>query len=232
MSNKYLKVLVLGAGNIGLEYARILEDQNIEYKIISRSCSPKITNANVINEDIFNIPINRIKSFSHIIIAIQPHLTFSVLKYLIENTESSILVEKPLSLFAKCIQDIKIDDFENRIYVAFNRRFFPSVIYAKKLLEGQDITASNVCITEMSDRIIGPNEVIERWGMANTIHILDLIFYLVGFSNEYTLTRFKDSLSNFDIHFIKKLAAYLFNQEIIVLVIGLLILQQKSTRYT
>ena len=31
-----------------------------------------------------------------------------------------------------------------------------------------------------------------------------LDFYLVGFSNEYTLTRFKDSLSNFDIHFIKK----------------------------
>ena len=46
-------------------------------------------------------------------------------------------------------------------------------LFIQKLLEGQDITASNVCITEMSDRIIGPNEVIERWGMANTIHILE-----------------------------------------------------------
>ena len=53
MSNKYLKVLVLGAGNIGHEYARILKDQNIEYKIISRSCSPKITTIQVLSMKIY-----------------------------------------------------------------------------------------------------------------------------------------------------------------------------------
>ena len=192
-------ILIVGSGIIGQEYSKIFTTLGIDVTIIQRSKNIEFKNNKLskIKDDLYDLPVSTIKKYSHIIVAVQPRNSFEVVNYLLNNTNADILVEKPLALSS---QEIKLFDemiFNQRIYIAFNRRNFESTILIKEKLDKSKLLSVNVCVTELEDRIIGHATEKEKWGICNTIHMFDLVFYLTGMPKNYDIYRKVSDGKNF-----------------------------------
>lgn len=185
------KFLIVGGGIIGFEYAKICARLQVDATILSRSVNVEYNpeKINCISGEICDLPLNYIQKFSHIIIAVQPRYTFSILRHLLEHTKAHILVEKPVCLSSKDFECLHVDQFEERVYVAFNRRSFESTKSARAIIGEKPIISMEVCFTEMKDRMKGSDDEIRLWGMCNTIHLFDMAFYLAGIPDNVQTVR-------------------------------------------
>lgn len=177
------KVLVIGAGPIGLEYFRIFESLKCEVRLLSRSLNKKNLNASedkIIIGDIFQQKLEQINDFDYIIIAVQPRFSLEILLYLMKNTKSKILIEKPVGLSSSDFNKINCEEFDERVYVAFNRRWFNSIKNLKKELVDKQTITVNIEFTEHISRMKGSTEELEKWAIANSIHVLDMGLFLFG----------------------------------------------------
>jgi len=109
-------------------------------------------------------------------------LSTDLLKYGVKN----ILVEKPAGLKGEEIESLhKLASFKQAdIFVAYNRRFFSSVIKARDLIASDGgVRSFNFEFTEWG-HVIGKldksAESLNRWFIANSTHVVDLAFYLGG----------------------------------------------------
>jgi len=182
LHKKINNVLIIGGGAIGLEYASILSFLDQQATVITRSGSNEsaLVRARVIAGDVADLSLNDLHRFTHFIIAVQPRYTFSIMRYLLENTKAHILVEKPVCLSSTDFELIHANKFNERIYVAFNRRNFESTKLARSIIGEKPVISMEVCFTEMKDRMRGSDEEVRLWGMCNTIHLFDMAFYLAG----------------------------------------------------
>ena len=108
--------------------------------------------------------------------------TMDLLNYGIEN----ILVEKPAVLNKEEIEKVAQLSKEKKanVFVAYNRRFYASVIEAQKLIEEDGgLQSMHFEFTEWAHKI-EPLEkapgVKENWFFANSTHVVDLAFFLAG----------------------------------------------------
>ena len=109
---------------------------------------------------------------------------------LIDHGVKNILVEKPAGLDAQEIAGLAdyADQHDAKVYVAYNRRFYSSLLSAKEIIE-QDggVQSFNFEITEWGHVIAKLNKakgVKENWFLANTTHVVDMAFYLGGFPEQ------------------------------------------------
>lgn len=96
------------------------------------------------------------------------------------NKNKPILVEKPVS--NNFLELKKFFKYEN-IKVAYNRRYYKTVDYAKKFLADNEITLIKVSIPEVSDEKFNSKFFPERLPIKsyeNSVHVFDLLRYLVG----------------------------------------------------
>ncbi len=128
-------VLVIGYGSIGRRHCSVLEKligkKNIYVFTKQKKCKFK----KILNFD-------RLKSINpyFVIIASRTYLHFPLLKKIEKNLKNSaILVEKPL--FEKT-KNIVIKN--NKVFVAYNLRFHPILIFLKKYLKNKKIFSVNV----------------------------------------------------------------------------------------
>lgn len=197
-----MNVMIVGGGDISSEYCRICVDLGCKVTLLSRSARghESIENINVVVDDIYSRSIQSLQSFSHFIIAVQPRFTFSILRHLLENTEAHILVEKPVCLSSKDFECLDVDQFEERVYVAFNRRSFESTKLARAIIGEKPIVSMEVCFTEIKDRMKGSEDEIRLWGMCNTIHLFDMAFHLAGIpDNVQTLRSTIDDVDSYSV---------------------------------
>lgn len=101
----------------------------------------------------------------------------------------NILIEKPGALNNKELSEIKNHiTNEVKISVAYNRRYYNSVIQLKQKLDENSGPVG--CFFDFTDRetdvLDNPKskEVVKRWGFANASHVIDTAFYLVGSPEE------------------------------------------------
>ena len=146
--------------------------------------SYEVDSKNLIILDLFDFSIKELSTFTHIIIAVQPRYTYKILEYILSNTTSKILVEKPVCLEISELDKLSASEFDNRIYVAFNRRFFPSTSKAKNMIGNDPVLSLQVCFTELRNRMKGSEYELKRWAILNTIHLFDMAFYLVEIPTE------------------------------------------------
>lgn len=108
---------------------------------------------------------------------------------LVERGATALLVEKPgalasseLAAFAEAIEG------RATAFVAYNRRFYPSVDRARELIEedGGPLSAAFE-LTEVEELVLRDAErrglapaTLARWGLANSLHVVDLAFFLIG----------------------------------------------------
>lgn len=182
--------LILGAGYMTEEYLKILNFKEIQTIVLGRG----IQNVNKIKEkfkvnafsggtDLFNFELY---NFSHAIVAVSVQNLYSATTTLIRKGIKKILVEKPACLTIEELEDlIKLcNEFNANVYIAYNRRFYNSVkVLKNKIIEEGGVELVNFEFTEWVhtiDQNKFPLEVLNKFFLANSTHVVDTVFDLIG----------------------------------------------------
>jgi predicted dehydrogenase len=133
-------------------------------------------------------------SASTAIVAVTEDALVPVARALLARGATRMLIEKPGALSSDELRELVSHD---GIFVAYNRRFYTSVVRARQLVE-QDggAIAATFDFTEIERLVLAdakrrnlPEAVLQRWGLANSLHVIDLAFFLAGDPVELTTER-------------------------------------------
>lgn len=192
--NKNKNVLLVGNGFMGKEYIKSLIKLGVDFtvvgnsvkscvnivklfpgiKIISGGLTKFVMGYNNVHCDQFNSCI-----ITTPIQCLEEHLEL-VLGCGIKN----VLVEKPGGLDLKRMKKICKIYTNCNIVLAYNRRFYPSVEKAKKIIEDDGgVQSFTMELTELIHRVdskkYDPN-TLDKWFLSMTTHLTDMAFYLCG----------------------------------------------------
>lgn len=186
-----MDIIIVGAGPMGIEYGNVLNSMGVQYSAICRSEQTavrftKTCGANCFSSTDLAFFLSERPTPKFAIVATPVESLSSVCMVLIKAGVQNILLEKPGALYEAELAELSqaADDAGTRVFIAYNRRFFGSVIKLRELaLEDGGISALEFNFTEWSDRISplkkGPG-VKERWVLSNSTHVIDLAFFLAG----------------------------------------------------
>lgn len=186
-----MKIWLIGAGGMAEAYNKVLSDIECEYVVIGRgeasaTAFQKNTGVPVITGGVDAYIASGAELPDAAIVS-------TGVEALAENTSSLItagvkrlLIEKPGGLHEKQINDLyKLSQIQNsEVFVAYNRRFYSSVLKAQEIIEDDGgIESFNFEFTEWGHTIeplIKGEGVKENWFFANSTHVVDLAFFLGG----------------------------------------------------
>ena len=194
---KNVDVLLIGAGYMAVEYAKVLKDLNRKFIVVGRGeeSAKKF-------EEKTGIQVHRggLNDFisthdtlpSYAIIAVNaPNLAEACLS-LLQCGVKNILVEKPGALNFEDFQKIRkiMKEKSAEVSVAYNRRFYASVRKVAEIIkEDGGVTSFQFEFTEWlhvleeSGRLA---EVLPYLFFSNSTHVVDLAFFLCGKPKEIT----------------------------------------------
>ncbi len=193
-------VLLIGAGPMAVEYAKVLLAQNLPFICITRSKKSADSFYDCIGvKAIFggiDAYINEAKElFSIAIVATGMECLADITITLLNKGVRRVLVEKPAGMTLSNLARIKCIAGENNseVYVAYNRRFYSSVKVAEEMIKNDGgISSLNYEITEWAHVINAVDKapgVKEKLFTANTSHVIDLAFFLGGRPKEFSFYR-------------------------------------------
>lgn len=118
------------------------------------------------------------------IVAVAETELAGAVRHLLGRGARAVLVEKPGALSVHGLDGIAGD----AVFVGYNRRFLPSTRRARELVADDGGAVATVFdFTEIEERVLSdarrrdlPRIVLERWGIANSLHVIDLAFHLGG----------------------------------------------------
>lgn len=184
-------VWLIGAGPMAQEYHKVLSALGCEIKTIGRGAGSAgefkaATGADVAvgGIDCFLSAEPKLPDFAVVSVGVEALATTT--NKLIEYGARTILVEKPAGLSKEEIEAVaaKAKHCLASVFVAYNRRFYSSVMKAKQIIAADGgVTSFNFEMTEWSHVIKGiakADGVKEKWFLANTTHVADLAFHLGG----------------------------------------------------
>jgi predicted dehydrogenase len=120
------------------------------------------------------------------IVAVTETALASTAAALAERGARHLLVEKPGALGSRELRPLA--EMDATVFVAYNRRFFASTQRARELIadDGGPLSFS-FDFTEVESRVLEdakrrelPTSILSRWGIANSLHVIDLAFHLGG----------------------------------------------------
>jgi predicted dehydrogenase len=185
------KLLLIGAGNMGKEYSKVLKDLNVTFEVVGRGEETAIEFEKVTGKKPFTGGIEKYTNETselpeYAIVAVDVALLYSTTVLLLEKGVKMILVEKPAALFSDEIMNLerKAIACKSEVYIGYNRRFYESVRVARRIIEEDGgVESFQFEFTEWSHRIekIEKERVEkERWFLSNSSHVADMAFYLGG----------------------------------------------------
>lgn len=184
-------LLLVGAGNMAQQYAPILDDLKIEYDVVCQSDSSAIkfqekTNHNCYSGGLENHLENSNSKYAKAIVTTGVEALLQSAVTLIKSGVKNILLEKPGGMNAEEINLLAHISAEHQahVFIAYNRRFYASVLKAKELItQDGGILSGNFEFTEWAHTIEPLQKapgVKENWFLANSTHVVDLGFHLMG----------------------------------------------------
>ncbi len=191
------KIWIIGAGYMALSYSPVLKDLGIIPIIIGRGKKNAITFSEATGLSVEEGGLIRfldtkpeIPDFC--IITVGADQLYDVTKQIIEYGIKNILVEKPGALRLNEFNDLDLlsQSSKANVYIAYNRRFYGSVLAAKDIiLNDGELTSFNFEFTEWIDKLIELNKstiILSHWFLINSSHIIDLAFHLGGEPEQIT----------------------------------------------
>jgi predicted dehydrogenase len=185
-------VLLIGTGPMAVAYAKVLQGQKADFQVVGRG----ETSADAFFNATGKMPItgglqhflenNDTTPFGFAILATGTEVLADCLQLLIHHSITTILIEKPAAVSIDELNSIKelFMPFAATILVAYNRRFYASVLETEKLLaEAGGLQAMNFEFTEWTHKIDPAKKVkavLNNWFFANSTHVVDLAFFLAG----------------------------------------------------
>lgn len=195
------KIWLVGTGEMGIEYAKVLIDLNVDFLVIGRgenSCNHffDVIGINPISGGLELFLQNNPTLPESVVVAVGIESLSSTTKTLLNYGVKKILLEKPgvgspveiQSLYALSMAKEAI------VMLGYNRRFYSSVIKAKELIElDGGVKSFNFEFTEWSHVVKTLKKHINEhnfWFLGNSSHVIDTAFYVCGtpieFSTYYT----------------------------------------------
>jgi len=191
------KLLLLGAGQMAMDYAKVLKCLGVDFTVIGKSIEGienfyKQVGINAIPHGLSNWKQKGANRARFGIIAVSCDALANTAIELMDNGVRKILLEKPAGLTAQQIKRVCVHakKTESTIYIAYNRRFYASVKEAQKLIKKDGgVKSFNFEFTEWCDQIekkLKNSITGENWFLANSSHVIDLAFFLGGEPKEFS----------------------------------------------
>lgn len=184
-------VWLIGAGSMSVDYAKVLQAQEIKFDVIGRG---EKSAAKFRKETGIVVHIGGLESFiiqnplmpRYAIVAVGVGQLAGVTRTLIEQGVKNILVEKPAGFNSLEIEELFLLSSCRgaEIFVAYNRRFYASTIKAQEFIcNDGGVLSFNFEFTEWPHVIEIADidtKVKNAWVLANSSHVIDLAFFLGG----------------------------------------------------
>lgn len=182
---------LIGSGYMAYEFSKVLETLEVDYTVFGRGEISaldfwKKTGKKVISGGLNNIKLSDFEVPEYAIVAVNEEELYSTTKKLIELGIKNVLIEKPGALLEEHFRELESLSNEKKtvLKIAYNRRFYQSVIKLKELIEiDGGIKSVHFEFTEWSHKIrnlVVSKLVLDNWLLANSSHVIDLVFYLCG----------------------------------------------------
>lgn len=186
-----VNIWIIGAGTIAQEYAKVLTALGYHFQMIGRGEEKarqveETFGYKVIRGGLDNFIESEPELPEAAIVAtnlgsLAPN-TIALLKYGVKR----VLCEKPGFLYPEECEKVAALAKEKgaEVYLAYNRRFFSSVLKAEEIIsEDGGVTSFNFEFTEWGHVIAKynkPQDELKNWFYANSSHVVDLAFFLGG----------------------------------------------------
>ncbi|MES2590600.1 MAG: Gfo/Idh/MocA family oxidoreductase [Bacteroidota bacterium] len=185
------KILLVGAGQMAVDYYKVLEALHCDVTTIGRSESSALifqqkTGSKITTGGIEQFLQKNTIAFDAVIIAVGMEQLAPTAIQVIKSGARTILIEKPAGLNGNEITELALtaNQYNATVLVAYNRRFYSSVLKAKEVIENDGgVTSFNFEFTEWAHTIEPLDKkpgIKENWLLANSTHVIDLAFYLGG----------------------------------------------------
>lgn len=184
-------ILLIGAGEMGRRYATALRALGIRrVTVVSRS---GVRAARLASEFGFaslggaiEVVSSKLPSADLVIVALPIPALAPACRTLMRAGYRSILVEKPVALQSSVVAKLAREARKTnvRVQVGFNRLYYPSVARLRKhIAEDGGVVSCHYSATEFT-HLISPekydDQSCQRWGIANSIHVVSLVHCLIG----------------------------------------------------
>lgn len=190
------QIWLVGAGRMGLSYAKVLTTLDTPFVAVGRGEASAIAFQQETGAECrpggVAAALEAADAPSSAIVAIDIPELGAVAEQLMQAGCRHILLEKPGGVDEAALARISAMARETStdIRVAYNRRFYESVRQARAgLQEDGGAVSMTFSFTESSDAIIKigyPQEVLDNWLLANSTHVIDTAFHLAGEPREWT----------------------------------------------
>lgn len=187
-------VLLVGAGYMAKEYVKVLKALDVSFDVVGRGKESAEAFQKELGVSVqyggVEKNFDQSRSYSHAIIATTLESLEENTLFLLNQGVSNILVEKPGAVTQEGISRIAAlaEEKGANVYIAYNRRFYASVIDAKKrIAEDGGLTSFHFEFTEWGHMIETLNKTqfqFENWFIGNSTHVLDTAFYFGGVPKE------------------------------------------------
>jgi len=188
--SKKKNIWLIGSGKMANEYFKVLKSLKINVKIIGRGIKSAKYFTKINKTIVFSGGIKKnLKLFKppeQAIITTQEESLCETTCSLIKAGTKRVLLEKPGGINIKELKKIKklAKKYNSKIFIAYNRRFYNSVLEAKKIIQKDNgILSAQFDFTEYSDiisKLKRAPSVKKHWLLVNSAHVIDLVFYLIG----------------------------------------------------
>ncbi|WP_141730827.1 Gfo/Idh/MocA family oxidoreductase [Oligoflexus tunisiensis] len=182
--------IIMGAGIIAIEYARILRKMEKSFSVIGRGEKSAREFQAATNVE----PYLGLRAFQthhknappNAIVSVNIDQLAPASEMLLEWGVKRLLVEKPAGLNHNDIRGLAAlaERHGASLYVAYNRRHYVSVRAARQLIaEDGGVQSFHFEFTEWTheiDKLPLSETVKKNWFLANSSHVVDLAFYLGG----------------------------------------------------
>jgi predicted dehydrogenase len=185
-------IYLIGSGNMAIAYTKVLKFLNVEFLVIGRSQKSVIEFEKVTGVTAFvggidlYLNSNTFKIGSKVIITTGTESLMGVLKIVLSTQTDMVLIEKPgaISIDELLENQFYLKPFEEKIFLAYNRRFYKSVFEVQKLIDlDGGLQTIHFEFTEWAhviDKINAAPGAKENLFFGNSTHVIDLAFFLSG----------------------------------------------------
>ncbi|MDP2420236.1 Gfo/Idh/MocA family oxidoreductase [Sediminibacterium sp.] len=186
------EVFLIGTGQMAMDYLAVLNALNFNAIVIGRGKESAVNFENKTGVKPFiggireYLLVNDLPENSYVIIATGTESLMDSLLLILNAGASKVLIEKPaaLSIEELLANENNLKSYLNKVFVAYNRRFYASVIEAQKMIEEDGgLSTIHFEFTEWAHKIeplAKAKGVKENWFFANSTHVIDLAFFLAG----------------------------------------------------
>lgn len=189
MSAKH--VWLIGAGGMAREYIKVLAAKKAMTTVIGRGEASAEAFESASGHAALSGGLEKFLATGPelpdaVIVSVSTEQHFATAKALIEYGVKNILLEKPGGASVEMIRSLAALASEHGIDIplAYNRRFYASVLTAKRMIrEDGGVRSFTFEFTEWGNRLVAAGirqDYLRFWFMANSTHVTDLAFFLAG----------------------------------------------------